>query len=502
MVMVIAIVLLVVGSVLFHILSPWYLTPIASNWTNIDDTISLTFWVTGAVFVAVNLFMAYAVYAFRYDPKKRADYEPENKKLEWWLTGLTSVGVAAMLAPGLLVWAEFVTVPEDAHEVEVVGQQWHWSFRFPGADGRFGAIDSRYVSDDNPFGMELDDPNGQDDVLVFSPTMHIPIDKPVKTLLRSKDVLHDFAVAQFRVKMDMVPGHVSYLWFTPTKLGQYEILCEELCGVGHHTMRGMVVVDTQQDYDAWLAAQPTYAEVLSRQAGNVERGHTQYTLCAACHGANGEGNPALNSPKLAGQGAWYLRRQIEYFKSGARGAHDDDEYGRQMAPMAATLADAAAIEDVIAYINTLPDVAPPTTVTGNVHKGEDIYRTCGQCHGQRGEGIAALNAPRQAGMSDWYLVKQLENFRAGIRGAHPDDKYGMQMSMMAAILQSDDRVNDVVAYINTLPGPLPAASSSAAVNRLPAVAQKPAVLTASITPDITTDVRPAKIGPALQLEEH
>lgn len=452
MAIVVALVVLIAGSVIFHLVSPWYLTPLASNWSTIDFTIDLTFWITGFVFVAVNLFMAYAVYRFRYDKNRRSDYEPENHKLELWLTGLTSVGVAAMLAPGLFVWADFVTVPEDAHEVEVVAQQWHWSYRFPGKDGKFGAVESRYVSDDNHFGMEEADPYGQDDVLVFDPTLHIPIDKPVKTLLRSKDVLHDFAVAQFRVKMDMVPGLVSYLWFTPTKLGQFEVLCEELCGVGHHTMRGMVVVDEQEDFDAWLDSQPTYAEVLAQKPGNPQIGQSQYAVCSACHGAQGEGNKLLNAPKLAGQEGWYLRRQLEYYKSGARGTHKDDVYGKQMAPMVATLTNKEAVENVVAYITSLPDQPPEHTVQGDIESGKDIWTTCGNCHGWQGEGIAALNAPRQAGMNDWYMVTQLKNFRNGVRGAHDDDKYGMQMAMMAAILQSDQRINDVVAYVNTLSG--------------------------------------------------
>jgi cytochrome c oxidase subunit 2 len=453
MVLAIVLIVLIIGSVLFHFVSPWYLTPLASNWSTIDFTLDVTFWVTGFVFVAVNAFLAYCVIKFRHDPNRRAEYQPENKKLEGWLTGITSLGVVAMLAPGLFVWAEFVTVPEEAHEVEVLAQQWHWSFRFPGDDGKFGAVESRYVTDDNPFGMEPDDPNGQDDRLVSSPTVHLPLNVPVKLNLRAKDVLHDFAVAQFRVKMDMVPGLVSYLWFEPTKVGEYEILCEELCGIGHHTMRGMVVIDEQADYETWLAAQPTYAQMLAKQPGDAHLGQAQYAICATCHGAAGEGMPSMNGPKLAGQEDWYLRRQIEYFKSGARGAHPEDEFGRQMAPMALTLADAQAVENVIAYIQTLPDDPPEHTITGDVAAGEEIYITCGACHGWEGQGIQALNAPRQAGMSDWYLAHQLKNFREGVRGAHADDKYGMQMRMMAAILQSDERVNDVIAYINTLPGP-------------------------------------------------
>src|SRR5467141_4455162 len=124
MVVAIILVLLVLGSLLFHFLSPWYFTPIASNWSAMDTTIDITFWVTGFVFVAINLFMAYCVIRYRHKKGKRAEYEPENKKLEWWLTVVTTVGVATMLAPGLFVWHQFVTVPKAAAEFEVLGQQW------------------------------------------------------------------------------------------------------------------------------------------------------------------------------------------------------------------------------------------------------------------------------------------------------------------------------------------------------------------------------------------
>ena len=126
-----------------------------------------------------------------------------------------------------------------------------------------------------------------------------------------------------------------------------------------------------------------------------------------------------------------------------------------MAAMAGMLVDDVAVENVIAHIETLPDTPAPTTVVGDVDAGAKIYRTCGACHGVNGEGIAATKAPRQAGMSDWYLANQLKNFRAGIRGTHADDDYGMQMNMMANMLRTEDRVNAVVAYINTLSGRKP-----------------------------------------------
>ena len=463
----IALVVLLLGSVLFHLLSPWYLTPLASNWGAMDSTISITFWVTGLVFIAVNLFLVYAIVRFRYNRNRRSAYEPENKKLEMWLTGLTTIGIAALLAPGLIVWGKFVSVPPDAHEVEAIGQQWHWSYRFPGEDGQLGRVSPHLIDNDNPFGIDPEDPHSQDDVLVSNPRVHLPVDQPVKLLLRSKDVLHNFAVAQFRAKMDLVPGVVSYIWLTPTRTGEFEILCQELCGVGHFAMRGMVVVDEQADFDAWLDEQPTWSEIAARVPADPAAGEGLYAVCASCHGAQGEGNPALNAPKVAGMDAWYVRRQLENFRAGSRGAHPEDAYGSQMAAMANTLPDAASIDHVAAYIESLPDEPVEHTVSGDVDRGERIYRTCANCHGADGQGIQAINAPRQAGMSDWYLVTQLRNFKEGIRGSHPLDLHGSQMARMAAILGDEQAISNVVAYINTLPLPDERESAQALARRNP-----------------------------------
>lgn len=257
-------VLVAVGTVVFHVMSPWWWTEIASNWGFIDTTTIITFWITGVVFIAVVLFTAYCVYRFRYREDRRAAYEPENNKLEWWLTILTTVAVAALLAPGLVAWDEFITVPDEAVELEALGEQWQWSFRLPGKDGVLGTTAIKNISDTNPFGLNPDDPNGQDDILIEDSEIHIPIDQPVKVLLRSKDVLHNFYVPQFRAKMDMVPGMVTYFWFTPIRTGTFDLLCFELCGVGHYNMRGTVVVESESAYQAWLGEQQTFAQSLAR----------------------------------------------------------------------------------------------------------------------------------------------------------------------------------------------------------------------------------------------
>jgi cytochrome c oxidase subunit 2 len=415
-----------------------------------DQTVDITFWVTGIVFIAINLFMAYAIIRYRHRQGLKAHYEPENKKLEWWLTIVTSVGIAAMLAPGLLVWAKFVTVPTGASEVEVVGQQWNFSYRFPGKDGVFGATNIRLASPENPFAIDPGDPKGQDDVVVSDPELHLPIGKPVKMLLRAKDVLHQFAVPNFRVKMDMVPGMVTYFWLVPTRTGQFDALCEQLCGTAHFTMRGRVIVDEEKDFQAWLATQPTYAQTRAAVAGDAAAGQAAYAVCSTCHGPQGQGNPQLNAPKLSGQAGWYLTRQLQEFKRGIRGASERDTYGKQMVAFAATLADDAAIKNVVAYINSLPDAHPQGTVSGSPSKGKEHYETCAYCHGSGGQGVWSTNAPRLSHMSDWYMKRQLQNFQQGVRGSHPQDFSGAQMAAMAKSLADEQAINDVLQHIDSL----------------------------------------------------
>lgn len=262
-------VVIVLGSVVFHLLSPWWLTPIASNWGNIDGTIVLTFWITGIGYVTIILFMAFCVFRFRHEAGRRAVYQPENNKLEGLLAIGTTVAVIGLLAPGLFVWYQFVTIPNEAAEIEVVGQQWQWGFRLPGKNGRLGTSDPQYVNSDNPLGLNPHDPDGQDNIVIVADDLHLPLGKPVKVLLRSLDVVHDFYVPEFRAKMDLMPGLVTHFWFTPTKTGTFEILCAAFCGIGHPQMRGNVVVESENDYQAWLQKQKTFAE-LSAHAKNAE----------------------------------------------------------------------------------------------------------------------------------------------------------------------------------------------------------------------------------------
>ncbi len=215
-------------------------------------------------------------------------------------------------------------------------------------------------------------------------------------------------------------------------------------------MRGQVVIEPEEAYQTWLTSHPTFAETQAPNRADTERGKQLYAVCASCHGANGEGNQNMNAPRLSNLEPWYLERQLHFYKEGVRGAHPDDTYGQQMAGMASTLGDDQAIADVSAYISGLESEAPAATIEGNAQRGAHLYRNCSNCHGDRGQGNFATNAPALAGQNDWYLHRQLQHFKQGIRGSHEGDYYGPQMILMAKTLHDERAIDDVVAYINRL----------------------------------------------------
>jgi cytochrome c oxidase subunit 2 len=253
-----------IGSVAFHLFTPVWWTPIASNWVAIDDTMTLMFWITGIASIAVILFMAFCVYRFHHREGRRAVFEPESRRLEFGLGVATAFGVGAMLAPGLLVWEQFINPPRESMVLEAVGRQWQWAYRFPGKDNVLGASGIGFVSADNPLGIDPDDPHGRDDIVVDGGDLHLPLNRPVKLLLRSLDVIHNFYVPEFRAKMDLLPGMVTYFWLEPRRAGSFELLCLAYCGIGHPQMRGNVVVEPEAEFQEWLAAGKTFAQTQGR----------------------------------------------------------------------------------------------------------------------------------------------------------------------------------------------------------------------------------------------
>lgn len=184
---------------------------------------------------------------------------------------------------------------------------------------------------------------------------------------------------------------------------------------------------------------------------DLARGESLYATCATCHGADAGGNRALSAPRLNHLREVAIIAQLEKFRAGQRGGEDASASARQMVPMAAALPDEQALLDVAAYIVTLDSAVSPATVEGDAALGADYYNQfCGACHGPAAAGNVALNSPALAGSDDWYLLAQLQAFRAGERGAAPGDRTGRQMRAMAAVLPSEQAMADVVAFIRSL----------------------------------------------------
>lgn len=180
-------------------------------------------------------------------------------------------------------------------------------------------------------------------------------------------------------------------------------------------------------------------------------GKALYAACAACHGGSGEGNAVLNAPSLLNQQDWYLIRQLNGFRNGIRGSHPQDGYGAQMQAIAKTLPDDAAVNAVVSYITGFSSKSAAKTLDGDVKRGADYYSNlCGACHGPAAEGNDKLQVPALAGVDDWYLLKQFDQFRDGIRGADEADHYGYQMGMMGKTLPDAKTAKDVIAYIQSL----------------------------------------------------
>jgi len=187
-------------------------------------------------------------------------------------------------------------------------------------------------------------------------------------------------------------------------------------------------------------------------AADADAGGALYPVCAACHGPTGQGSQAMNGPKLAGQETWYLKRQMQLFQTRARGAAPGDASGMQMAAMAMgpQLQSEGALDNLVAYIATLPVAPSAQTVSGDVAAGQALYAVCAACHGDKGQGIEAMSGPRLVGQNDWYLVAQIKKYQQGQRGYDDSDHAGQQMRPMVGTLTGDEAVTNVVAYINSL----------------------------------------------------
>lgn len=188
---------------------------------------------------------------------------------------------------------------------------------------------------------------------------------------------------------------------------------------------------------------------LSSPAAEPAAAGPDLAFCITCHGIEGRGNAGVGAPRIGGMDRWYIERQLQSFRDARRGDHDDDVAGWEMQAMARRLS-AEQISVAAAWFSRLEPPAPSPTIEGNAGRGKALYAACAACHGADARGDEQVAAPRLAGQNDWYLVRQIENFRAGRRGYHPDDEPGRRMAEGVATLRDEQAVRDVVAYISTL----------------------------------------------------
>lgn len=245
----------------------------------IDRMIYITLAITMVVFLITQFCLFWFPFRYQESDTRKAYYYPHNNKLELIWTVIPAIALTVLVGFGLFYWFKVTgEAPKNAMEVEITGSQFKWEFRYPGKDGPEGkgVFGKKYFknideSKSNPLGQLWDDPANYDDVYVSGEAMHLVINKPVRLVINAKDVIHDVGLAHFRMKMDAVPGTPTTIWFTPIKTSKqmieesgnpnfvYEISCDQMCGKGHTGMRGTIIVETQQEFDLWMAGKkPQY----------------------------------------------------------------------------------------------------------------------------------------------------------------------------------------------------------------------------------------------------
>ncbi|HVZ95717.1 MAG TPA: cytochrome c oxidase subunit II [Chitinophagaceae bacterium] len=240
---------------------------------SIDLMLWITLGVTGSVFIVTQTLLFWFAFRYQESDKRKSYFFAHSNKLEIIWTSIPALVLTVLIVFGLKYWFKFTSdAPKGAQVIEITGHQFGWEIRYPGKDGVLGRKNYKLTdpAKGNPLGVDWSDPASHDDIHVPT-TMHVVVNKPVKLVINSQDVIHDVGLPQFGMKMDAVPGTPTTLWFTPLytteemkkKTGNpdfvYEIACDQLCGVGHYTMRGVVVVETQAEFDAYMASQkPEY----------------------------------------------------------------------------------------------------------------------------------------------------------------------------------------------------------------------------------------------------
>ena len=281
---------LLMGLLVFGLIGVWYCNELYYGQTlfpqgsasvegeKIDTMLYITIAITGVVFVITQILLFWFSYKYQESDNRKAFYYPHNNKLELLWTTVPAIFLTVLVVFGLKYWFKITAdAPSNALVVEVTGHQFAWEFRYPGADGVLGKKNFKLTTSKNNLGVDFSDPASKDDIHL-SNTMHIPVGVPIKMVIHSQDVIHDVGLPHFRLKMDAVPGIPTTQWFTPKyttaemkqRTGNpdftYEIACDQLCGANHFAMRGVIIVETMEEYKKWLAEQKSeYATLFEKK---------------------------------------------------------------------------------------------------------------------------------------------------------------------------------------------------------------------------------------------
>ncbi len=226
-----------------------------------DFMMGLVHWLVIVLFLIWAPFFLFTLWRFRASRSPRADYFGVKSHLSTYQeVGVVVAELVLLFGFAIPTWADLraessYPTEEESTVVHVISEQFAWNIHYPGPDGVFGERDINLINvQTNPIGLNREDPNAADDIVTTN-ELHLPVDKPVIVHLSSKDVIHSFSLNEMRVKQDAIPGLTIPVWFIPTRTGEWEIACAQLCGVGHYRMRGYLTVHSQDDFDAWLAQQ-------------------------------------------------------------------------------------------------------------------------------------------------------------------------------------------------------------------------------------------------------
>ena len=221
----------------------------------LDQMSVLVHWLMLIMFVGWGVFFIFVLFRFRTSANPKASYTGAKGKISKGTeVAVAVVEVILLVFYAIPAWAKRVKAfpsESEAVVVRVIGEQFAWNIQYPGPDGRFGRTDINLVSADNPIGLDRRDAAAKDDITTIN-QLNLPVDRPVLVHLSSKDVIHSFGLFEMRVKQDAIPGMTIPVWFIPNRIGEYEITCSQLCGLGHFRMRGFITIQSDADYKKWF----------------------------------------------------------------------------------------------------------------------------------------------------------------------------------------------------------------------------------------------------------